>query len=52
MDQLSNKYDLEERTARFAEEIITFVRTIMQDAVNKRIIEQLIFAKISRSSRA
>src|SRR3989338_5167775 len=36
------KYDLEERTARFAEEIIDFVRTIKQDVVNRRIIDQLV----------
>jgi len=28
------RYDLEERTAKFAEEIIDFVRAIKQDAVN------------------
>lgn len=47
MNQLSNKnikYDLEERTAKFAEDIIGFVRTIPQDAVNHRIIEQLVGA--------
>lgn len=44
MDQFSNKYDLEERTAKFAEEIIDFTRTIPQDAVNRRIIDQLIGA--------
>ena len=45
MTQLSNnKYDLEERTAKFAEEIIDFLRTIKQDAVNRRIIDQLVGA--------
>ncbi len=44
MIQLSktNKYDLEERTARFAEQMIDFVRTIKEDAVNTKIITQLI----------
>lgn len=46
MDEFSNsknqKYDLEERTAKFAEEIIDFVRIIRQDAVNRRIIDQLV----------
>ncbi len=47
MIQFSNKdekprYDLEERTAKFAEEIIDFVRTIKQDVVNRRIIDQLV----------
>jgi four helix bundle protein len=44
MVQESNKYDLEERTARFAEGIVDLVRTIRQDATNKRIIEQLVGA--------
>lgn len=38
------KFDLEERTARFAEVIIDFVRTVKQDAVNRRIIDQLVGA--------
>lgn len=44
MNKLSNKnkYDLEERTAKFAEDVIDFVRTIKQDAVNRRIIDQLV----------
>lgn len=49
MDQLLNQnkrqnYDLEERTAKFAEDIIDFVRNLKQDAVNKRIIDQLVGA--------
>lgn len=49
MAQLSNQvkkqnYDLEERTAKFAEGIIDFVRTIKQDVVNRRIIDQLVGA--------
>ena len=39
-----NKYDLEERTAKFAEDIIDLARGIRVDAVNKRIVEQLIGA--------
>ncbi|MBI2023012.1 four helix bundle protein [Candidatus Giovannonibacteria bacterium] len=43
MDKLSNqKFDLEERTAKFAEEIIDFVRTLSIDVVNRRIIDQLV----------
>ncbi len=43
MPQFSNiKYDLEERTAKFAEDIIDFMRTFKIDVVNKRIIEQLV----------
>lgn len=47
MIQFSNKdtkYDLEERTARFAEQVIDFVKTIKEDAVNSRIITQLVGA--------
>lgn len=46
MNQLPNKpsYDLEERTAKFAENIIDFVRTVKEDAVNKRVISQLVGA--------
>jgi four helix bundle protein len=47
MIQLSNKgkdYDLEERTAKFAEEIIDFVKTIKETTVNTRIISQLVGA--------
>jgi four helix bundle protein len=47
MVQLSNKtnkYDLEERTARFGERVIDFVKTIKETAVNKRIITQLVGA--------
>ena len=45
MDEFSKStrvYNLEERTARFAEEVIDFVRTIKHDAVNRRIIDQLV----------
>ncbi len=42
MTQFSNKYDLEERTAKFAEEIIKLVKSINVDSVNKRIIEQIV----------
>lgn len=36
------KYDLEERTAIFAERIIEFVKSLKQDAVNRRIIDQVV----------
>lgn len=45
--QFSNKrggYDLEERTARFAEEVVDLTRTIKVTAVNTGIIAQLIGA--------
>src|SRR5437899_5094767 len=40
-------YDLEERTARFGEMIIDFARTIPQDPVTNRIINQLVGAGTS-----
>lgn len=36
------KYDLEERTAKFAENIILLVRKIVISPINKRIVEQLV----------
>jgi four helix bundle protein len=38
------KYDLEERTARFAEQLIDFIKTVKETAVNGRIISQLVGA--------
>ena len=40
-------YDLEERTARFGEAIIDFAKTIPQNAVTNRIINQLVGAGTS-----
>ena len=40
-------YDLEERTARFGEAVIDFVKMIPQDAVTNRIISQLVAAATS-----
>jgi len=42
MTQFSNKYDLEDRTAKFAEAIIKLVQSIKITPVNKRIIEQIV----------
>ena len=43
MVQIPNKnYDLEERTARFGEEIIDFCRHLKQDAISRPIISQLV----------
>jgi len=42
MNQLSNNYDLEERTAKFGEDVIDFCKSINQDAINKPIINQLV----------
>jgi len=45
-DQLTNvqkkKYDLEERTAKFAEAVIILMKKLPTDAINKRLIEQCI----------
>ncbi|MDD5164197.1 MAG: four helix bundle protein [Patescibacteria group bacterium] len=42
-----NKYDLEERTAKFGEEIIKFAKKISENAVNKPLIPQLVRAGTS-----
>jgi len=42
MTQFSNRYDLEERTAKFGEAIINFCKTIDQDAIARPIISQLV----------
>ncbi|MEK7543036.1 MAG: four helix bundle protein [Patescibacteria group bacterium] len=42
MSQFSNKFDLEERTAKFGEEIISLCKSIFQDTVTKPIISQLV----------
>lgn len=43
MRQTTNiKYDLEERTAKFGENIIQFCKPLLQDAVTKPIISQLV----------
>lgn len=42
MTKTDKKYDLEERTARFAEEVILFVKTLKKDAVNLPMINQLV----------
>ena len=34
-------YDLEERTARFGEEVVAFCRTLKQDPVSRSLISQL-----------
>ena len=38
----NKNYDLEERTTKFAENLVKFLRTIKIDAVNQRIISQLV----------
>jgi len=42
MNQFSNNYNLEERTAKFGETIIEFCKILKQDAISKPIISQLV----------
>jgi len=42
-----NKYDLEERTAKFGEEIIKFTKKIPENSVTKPLIPQLVRAGTS-----
>ena len=49
-DQISKKYDLEERTAKFAEDIIRFAKKIPVNLVMQRIIPQLVAAGTSLGS--
>ncbi len=41
------KYDLEERTAKFGEEIIEFCKTVKQDPITKPLLSQLVRAATS-----
>lgn len=44
-DQMSNdkkKFDLQERTAKFGEDIIDFVKRLPNDLVNRRLLDQII----------
>ena len=45
--ELKTKYDLEERTAKFGEDIIRFSRKIPENSVSKPIISQLVRAGTS-----
>ena len=45
--QPDNKYDLEERTAKFGKEIIIFAKKIPENSISKPLIIQLIKAGIS-----
>ena len=38
----SKQYDLEERTAKFAEQVIDLMKKLPQNSINKRMIEQII----------
>lgn len=41
-DKVKNKYDLEERTARFGENIIKFAKKIPENSVTRPLIPQLV----------
>lgn len=47
MNKFSNNYDLEERTAKFGESIITFCKTFKQDNISAPIINQLVRSSTS-----
>jgi len=42
MNKVNNNYNLEERIAKFGEDIIRFCKTIKQDAITRPIINQLV----------
>ncbi len=41
-EQIKKKYDLEERTAIFGEQIIEFCMSLVQDAISKPLISQIV----------
>ena len=43
----NRKYDLEERTALFGENVIVFAREIKQDEINKPLIRQIVRSSAS-----
>lgn len=47
MNQGSKTYDLEERTARFGEQIIDFCKLLKRDDISKPLINQLIRSSTS-----
>ncbi len=47
MVKTENKYNLEERTAKFSEEIIVFLKLLNKDIVNVPMIKQLVRAATS-----
>lgn len=46
-EKTTNKYDLEERTAKFGEEIIKFAKKIPENSVTRPLIPQLVRAGTS-----
>ena len=47
MIQTSNNYNLEERTAKFGENTITFCKSIKQDSISQPLINQLVRSETS-----
>lgn len=47
MNKFTNNYDLEERTAKFGEEVIKFCKSLTQDTINRPIISQFIRSSTS-----
>ncbi len=46
-----NKYDLEERTTKFAESIIVFCKKISQNAITNSLINQLIATTLPETKK-
>ncbi len=42
MNQFANNYDLEERTARFGEDVIMFCQKLRRDIITQPLISQLV----------
>ena len=47
LNSKSKEYDLEERTAKFGEDVLEFIRNIKRDDINRNIIVQLVRAVTS-----
>ena len=47
MKQFTKKFDLEERTAKFGENVIDFCKTVQQTPITKPIITQLVKSSTS-----
>jgi len=47
MNQFSKKYDLEERVARFGEEVIDLCKLVEQNIITRPIISQLVRSAVS-----
>src|SRR3989339_180819 len=47
MDKTNCKYDLEERTARFGEDMIDFIKTLEKNEINRPLVSQIIRSSTS-----